>query len=271
MIAAPFFGEFGWEVSLWVPWLRWQMQRHYPHQDLTVLCQPGHEYLYEDFAKQIFKREPPGVVTAIDCQNCWIGGQRLHEDTYRNMVKTAQGVKQLPKRSVFTPYDLQTTWSNEQPPHLGKRGSFHCYGKPNDKQEGWIAVHARGCPSKQPERNWPMAKWEKLLEELDAKHVVAIGTLDGSLRPPGAENLRGLPLRDVCDAVSRCQVIVGPSSGPLALAMLCGTPVVWWSPNDKDEPRFHKLWNPFGVREQQVARSWDPDPDEVEYACQRFL
>lgn len=271
MIAAPFFGEFGWEVSLWAPWLRWKMQRHHPHNELTVLCRPGHEYLYEDFAKQVFVRKPPGPVTSIDCQNCWVSGQRITHETYKSIAKAGLGRKQMPKGRIITPYDLQTTWETNEPPHLGRRGSYHAYGKRGNKHEGWVAVHVRACPFKQPERDWPMAKWEELIEALHIEHVIAVGSLDGSLRPPFAEDFRGRPLRDVCDALAWCQVIVGPSSGPLALAMLCGTPVVWWSPNIKDESRFDRLWNPFGVRQQKVENNWDPDPVEVEYACRKFL
>jgi hypothetical protein len=53
--------------------------------------------------------------------------------------------------------------------------------------------------------------------------------------------------------------------------MLCGTPVVWWSPNAKDPPRFENYWNPFKVKTVCASESWDPDPLEVEGACQEFL
>lgn len=270
MIAAPFWGEFGWECSLWAPWLRWMMQHYYsPFEGtkLMVLCRAGHEHLYEDFAAAVPCRVPDDI--KVDCEQVWVNGVRLDKDYYRKFVRSELG-RTITKKELLTPLHLQTTWRGNQPPHLGKRGQYHCYGG-EPTLEGWIGIHARMCRTKQPERNWDIAKWTSLLEELKAQHVVAVGTEDAALCPPGAEDLRGLPLRDVCLALSRCQVAVGPSSGPLALAMLCGTDVIWWSPNVKDVLRFDNLWNPFEVRTLQLVDGWDPHPDDVEAACLKFL
>jgi ADP-heptose:LPS heptosyltransferase len=172
-------------------------------------------------------------------------------------------------RDTITPMDLRVNWHGDAPPSL-KQGEYRPYGT-GKKQDGWMCVHARQCPGKQPERDWPEFKWAQFLGEFDMEHVIVVGSKKGSMSFSGCEDLRGQPMLEVCDAISRCKFIVGPSSGPLALAMLCCTPVVWWSSNLKDQPRFQKAWNPFSVETIQVATHWEPDADEVEAACQRFL
>ncbi len=266
MIAAPFLGEFGWEVSLWVPWLRHQMQHHYQGRDLTVLCRPGHQYLYEDFCEKAMTFEV-AKQTKADCQNVWLDGHRLTKKDYLTMAAVALRQRLVPKDTI-TPHDLRVHWQGDNPPTL-RQSEYRPYGS-REKQEGWIAVHARMSETN-PVRNWAWNAWDKLLSEFPVEHIIAVGTKEASHAPPDTEDLRGHSLREVCDAISRCQLIVGPSSGPLALAMLCCTPVVWWSGNLKDQPRFKNAWNPFNVPTIQVATSWDPDPLEVEAACQKFL
>lgn len=263
-IAAPFFGEFGWEVSLWAPWLRWQMKQ-FTGRDLHVFCRAGHEYLYEDFAHQVYNRDRPEI-TKVDCQNAWINGERIRQITYVSMCQTL-GQKQKKKGSIFTPLDLQTTWHGNEPPHLGKRGIYHRYGKPNGRIG--IAIHARGS-SRNPERNWSAHKWDAIAGMTEG-NLCSVGHPAHSIHVRGTEDLRGLPLKALCELISCSQVVIGPSSGPLALAMLCNTPVVWWSPNSKDVPRFETLWNPFHVEQTKAADTWDPDVIEVEAACQKFL
>lgn len=267
MIAAPFLGEFGWEVSLWVPWLRWMMSKHYQGRDLTVICRAGHEYLYEDFTDKTFTFAVGKPIDKVDCQNVWIEGHRLNKKDYQTMAAVTMQMKVTP-RDTITPMDLQVHWSGDEPPHL-KQGEYRPYGS-REKQEGWVAVHARLAGQNQG-RNWPSYKWGQLMSVIDPGHTISVGTKGAALHVEGTEDLRGLSLKEVCDAISRCQLIVGPSSGPLALAMLCGTPVVWWSPNPKDVSRFKKHWNPFHVEQSRASASWDPDVIEVEAACQGFL
>lgn len=269
LFAAPWLGEFGWEVSLWVPWLRWNMQHNYSGREMVAMCLKGHEHLYEDFCREVVPIPRPTKITKIDCQNVWFDGIRLRKEQFYSMVAALPGVKQARKNSVLTPFDLQTHWTHNGPPHLGKRGVYRRYGS-GEKQEGWVAIHARKS-TQNDHRNWAYVNWQVFAESFGAEHMISVGTLKDSWALEGVEDMRGQPLKEVCDAVSRCQVMVGPSSGPMALAMLCATNVVWWSPNPKDVPRFQKLWNPFQVHQAKAEDSWDPHPDDVEVACQKFL
>ena len=269
MIAAPFLGEFGWEVSLWVPYLRWLTQHTHKGKVFHVICKPGHEALYEDFATCTIPYLPMGMnrrQTRADCQHCWFGNLKVTKSDYREMVRV---VNKPDAGKVITPYDLHVYWKGNDPPILLK-SEYRPYGV-QDKIRGWVAAHARYCTAKQPERNWSMKNWEQLFTELDPKHIIWVGSQDDAYCTGIGENLIGMPLKEVTDAISRCEFMVGPSSGPMALSLLCRTPVVWWSGNVKDKARFSEAWNPFDTEQVQVSDSWDPEPMEVEAICQRFL
>lgn len=264
MIAAPFLGEFGWEVSMWVPWLRFQAQHPYSARDLTVMCRPGHEHLYEDFATDFLTFEV-GVPSKVDCQNVWIDGHLLRKKDYQTMAAVAMRRKVTP-RDTITPHDMRVHWHGDAPPIL-KQSEYRPYGKSNSRVG--LAFHARSSANN-PDRNWPAGKWDALAESLGG-NLASVGHPDHALHVEGTEDMRGIPLKHLCDMMANSSAVVGTSSGPMALAMLCCTPVVWWSPNPKDQPRFRTAWNPFNVEEVQAAKTWDPDVIEVEASCQKFL
>lgn len=47
LIAGPFLGELGWELFCWQGRLRRLAKRY---DDVCVMCRPGHEVFYRDFA-----------------------------------------------------------------------------------------------------------------------------------------------------------------------------------------------------------------------------
>ena len=135
-------------------------------------------------------------------------------------------------------------------------------GKHNHTDSNLIAIHARACLNKQPGRNWGFNKWASLVEELSGS-VASIGQVGGAMHIPGTENMRGLPLAELCNLLAACRYAVGPSSGPLHLANACATPAVWWSGNQKDKERYETAWNPLKLPNVCAAETWDPDVDEV--------
>lgn len=258
MIVAPFLGEFGWEVALWVPWLR--QQRRYS-VDFVVLCKNGHEGLYKDFATEVVPYTPPKL-SYVDCQHAWVGGVKLRPEAY---AKVCHGHGKVTKKSVLTPYDLSYTWTAGCP--KPRSANHKRLGKANNTEPGkskMLAIHARECGDKQPDRNWSFNKWATLVGELNTRFQVAsIGQVGQAMHLPGTENMRGMPLAKLCDLLASCRYAIGPSSGPLHLANHCGTPVIWWSGNEKDQERYAKVWNPWGSLNLCAAETWDPDVDEV--------
>ncbi len=255
--AAPFLGEFGWEVAMWVPWLRWiRKNTHRSSPDFAVYCRPGHEHLYHDFATDIIGVKVDDITT-VDCVSAWVKGVRLRKNDYEEIVRDylSHHLGLFKPSKIITPLELSYHWPSRGSPRL-LRSEHTTYGTPDEKQDGWIAIHARNCPDKSPERDWPLEKWCELIPQLGG-HVVAVGTQAHA--PVGAEDLRGLPLKDVCLALSKCQMIIGPSSGPMHLANACGTPALWWSHNLKDCSRYKKWWNPWQRENRQVSKNWNPE------------
>ncbi len=256
MIAAPFLGEFGWEVALWVPWLRYCRQQYRAH-DFHVMCKPGHSGLYKDFATTVTEWKPEGI-TKVDCQNAWIDGVRPSRMDYVAWAKRVD--EKVRPKNVLTPWELRYVWNAGRPPLPMKDSLFHKLGN-TPAIDHFIAIHARAC-DKQSERNWSFNNWCKLVEKLPG-NVASIGIAGGAMHIPGTENMRGLPLDALTDLLASCKWIIGPSSGPLHLANHCGTPAIWWSGNAKDKERYETAWNPFEVPNVCAAESWDPEVEDI--------
>lgn len=265
MIVAPFLGEFGWEVALWVPWLRGQRNRHHKGGDFIVFCKPGHEGLYTDFASAVRPIEVNGV-TRVDCQLVWVEELgKLDKDAYGDLVEaeleTHIGAPKLVRKRMITPLDMRYSWDHTGPPVPGKQCEFRQLAA-GPRDDRLSVIHARSCEKKQPERNWGFNKWAELVEQIGG-HVASIGTVGQSLHMPGTENMRGVPLKELIEILGSSRVVVGPSSGPLHLANHCGMPAVWWSGNAKDQSRYETFWNPFELPNRCASATWDPDVDEV--------
>jgi hypothetical protein len=257
--AAPFLGEFGWECSVWSPWLRYQQDKL--DQPMTVVCERGKALLYEDFA-EVVEIDPSVLIR--DCQHALTPfGAKLCGRDYENAVAMAAGSAQ----KCITPIDLSVTWKGGPP-----APRFHIYKSyKQDIMTGRnrLAIHARN--HQHTDRNWSPARWDDLVSQLkfDCYDVVSIGSKEAALHIEGTTDGRGISLEDLALDLSACDFAVGPSSGPLAFAMLCETPVVWWSGHAKNGPRFNSVWNPFGVKVEHAANNWNPHVEKVYAACRR--
>jgi ADP-heptose:LPS heptosyltransferase len=78
-------------------------------------------------------------------------------------------------------------------------------------------------------------------------------------------------LSEVMDLMAGATMVIGPSSGPMHLASLCGTPHIVWT-DDKVWPaakmnnrtRYEKAWNPLRTPCKVLdANGWDPSVETV--------
>ncbi len=233
-----------------------------------MLCKPGHEGLYEDFATKVEAHEAPPL-TYIDCQHAWRDGVKLRQIDYVDMCKGRK--ERMTKRTVLTPFEMPYHWNPLSCPTPTKRSEFKMLGeksKHNHVTSKLVAIHARSCINKQPGRNWSAEKWTLVSWDLNKQgfQVASFGSKADSLHIPNTEDMRGLPLADLCNLLASCRYAIGPSSGPLHLANACATPVIWWSGNRKDQDRYKTAWNPLKLPNVCAAEAWDPDVDEV-LAC----
>lgn len=243
MVAGPFWGEFGWELMRWQGYLRMLSKTN----TVQVKCQIGHEYLYSDFAADI-------VLCA-----------RLEDtpapDKWRPSEEESYLV--MPSKKIC------------EDPKLPQK--FIKYGNPYGQVSYDVLIHAR---KKAPfSRNWPDLSWDIFADHLDGLKVAYIGSKDGARRRMHGEDLRGIPLESLCNAMAASKVLVGPSSGPHHLAALCGLPSLVWTDKRKwnvggvrttNWNRYHKHWNPLNTKVAVIdTEDWQPSVEQVERALEK--
>ena len=118
------------------------------------------------------------------------------------------------------------------------------YGNPSNENYDFV-FHIRNRDLRK-EDNWELNKWE-VLKNLLGGRIACIGTKEESICIPGTEDLRGKELSKTISVLSSSKCAFGPSSGPMHLASLCGTPHVVWS-LDANKARYEENWNPLKTR-----------------------
>ena len=239
-----FFGELGWQLFGHQAYIR-NMSNQY--DEVIIASRPGTEYLYEDFCHKFISYDP----------NNWeTDGWLLHGWKYPNLHEKYIDIRKdtliLAKR-----FD-----------HLPQK--FIKFGEYKENLRYDILIHARNTNKVRTGiRNWSENKWVQLINILKDKNYLigSIGTSEGALYIQGTNDLRDIPLKELCNYIASSRLIIGPSSGPMHLASLCGTRHLVWGEarrafNNKD--RYEKIWNPLKTPVKYLDEySWDPPVDFI--------
>ncbi len=242
LIAGPFFGEFGWELCAWQGVIR-VMSKNYDHTIVYGL--PGHQYLYEDFMDEYIEFDPKGTEP-----NMWMNNGDNFELPMHH--RGSRWIK--PQQFVGLP---------DSP-----RQEFIKFGAGGERT--MVAYHARNLTKYgSGYMNWDLKSWHELLDHYS--NVICIGTKTGSDYAGGVD-IRGSSLEETCDALSKCSVLIGPSSGAIHLGSLCGTPHVVWSGHVRNKLRYEEWWNPLNTPVRVICpengpwdkkEEWQPTPKEI--------
>jgi hypothetical protein len=261
LIAGPWIGEFGYELFRWQGHLR-RISKSY---DRTIVAsRPGHELLYQDFAEFIPVDSNPnpcdGVHNAID-KDPMVGMReafghiedavavhpctQFRDDQPADYVKLGGGSKAVPFDIVFHARSIVADPTDMSPGHTGQKIN----------------------------RNWSEEQWIELAEWFGnfGYEMACIGDPRASLRLPGCADRRGLPLTELADLLSASGWLMGPSSGPVHFASLCGCQqFVWGTKNLK--ARYKTIWNPFDtfVHHEVCDASWNPAVADITHAFTRL-
>lgn len=239
MIKAGYWlGEFGWELMTWVPYLR----RLARDNEILVGCEESHWPLYEDFATKAEFCD--GNVSA---KNMW-----YHDGGEVSGIKG--GI--APSKEICH----------------SKEREYIKYGRKIQAYENLVVVHARATKNMRTGyRNWPDERWDAVCGAISAKgfDVWSIGTAGGARCVKGTYDMRGLSLGYVMNILASAKACIGPSSGPMHLASLCGCPHLVWTDDQKqvvgctNRDRYEKLWNPFDTPVRVIDSGWQPEIQHV--------
>ena len=141
-----------------------------------------------------------------------------------------------------------------------------------------IVIHARAERKYgQSKWNYPKKKYEKVLKEFQGLRVCSVGTR--AYHIPGTEDMRNIPLEQLCNIFRSSKVLVGSSSGPMHLGSYCGIQHVvitdnsWQKSIDAtNADRYSHIWNPLGTPCKVLQKNnWHPPTKKVVRAIKRFL
>lgn len=237
LFAGPWCGEFGWELCSWNPIIR-KMAKKY--DNVIVEVQPGSEYLYE-FADEIrinkrtgaydmYKGAPsqppnvPGGATHIIPMRFW----KSHIKFEFREIKNATRNKSL--------YPREYRKFGQDSPQDAPADIMCAFRGPKVWKGKTLA-----------EKQYPMDKAVELVRKFqDAGYSVACYGGRDNQYVEGTVDLRGTPLKELCGMLASAKLAVGPSSGTIHLASLCGTPhVSWYGVRNDSMDRYQHYWNPF--------------------------
>lgn len=254
--AGPWVGEFGWELFGWQGVVRTYSKWF----DLVSVYGPeSSRYLYSDFADEYH------AVELIDGDaNMWM---RTESVDFKLPSHNPGDAWLLPQQLTLIPNAPGQT--------------FIKYGKKIDGFGYDILIHARSLTKYGSDvGNYPEELWPKIIEAFPDKKIACIGTTSGAYLVPDTKDMRSLPLEALCTLMASSTVVIGPSSGPMHLAMLCDVPVVVWSGYARSGLRYKRLWNPFNVQAEIIMpfgdpwskkEPWHPKPETIIESVKRVL
>jgi len=243
----PWVGEFGWELMMWQGHARTYAKNF---KEVYVSSRPEMEYLYRDFATKFI---PHDIRGETDCDGC--NGKR-YTNYLNNKIDARTDI-------LFPPRKYPVEWVHKT---LGreifKKQTFIKYGKKTGKYNFDILIHAR-CTNKKKSSNRNYKSWNELIHKLSKYKVACIGSKDASKHIQGTIDMRGVSLEKLCNMMADSKLVIGPSSGPMHLASLCGTTHIVFT-YEKNKIRYEKCWNPFDTKAiVLVDENWQPKVSTV--------
>lgn len=238
-VYGPWIGEFGWEI----PYQGVVRKDAAKYDKVCVISRAGHQPLYQDFADLYIEHDFSAELA---------DGIRAPIDKNQQYVWMEKARQQL-----LTEYPELTDVKSVLPGHLFPGFNYkydcHCgnaeYVKPTSTKEVKsydIIIHARNRVHGDG-RNWGIDNWEHLVQllKLSSMSIACIGS-EQSLHVKGTDDYRNLSLDYTIALMNNARLVIGESSGPMHLAMLCDKPVVvWWTgkTNNINKDRYLTRWN----------------------------
>jgi len=262
LIAGPWVGEFGWELFAWQAYVR-ALSRSF--DETIIISRENSKAIYKDFCDRYITFGPPNnLADSYFMHNFDVNGAIIKITKENNISLNKNTTLFLPKRIGFPPHTHHAEEISFGP--YAVKPEYIRFGKETKNKYDYV-FHIRNRELRK-EDNWSIDKWDMLLQLLSPSKVACIGTIRDSGLIDGADDLRGVELSKVFDILRNANCVFGPSSGPMHLSSLCGSPHVVWS-RKENYIRYTKNWNPLNTPVLfDSTHSWHPTP---EYIHSKFL
>jgi hypothetical protein len=247
LTTGPYAGEFGWELFSWQAYIR-RLSKQY---EKTIVCAPsGHDALYADFASEYIPFD-----AAVGIRDCW---WLANADV---VVKKKQEELRSLGSKLIIPVSAIKICDQD----------FIKFGTPGVEPAFDILLHAREPIGRRPQHSWQLDNWNRLCIRLSERglRLACIGTEAFGVR--GTVDRRNIPMKQLMNLMASATLVIGPSSGPMHLASLCGTPHFVWTDNAvyqaigaNNRRRYQELWNPLRTPCKVFdSYGWNPPVNEV--------
>jgi hypothetical protein len=256
LFAGPWVGEFGWELMNWQGFVRALRNRY---RKVIVCSRASSRALYEDVCDLFIPHTVKGQSNS-------------------HVIFDIQNPGELQRVFSCIPEDADVLFPLRYVPAHAQSfirfGNASIAGKTPE-----VLLHARGRHY-QPGRNWPISKWIELADGLvaDGYQVGSIGLSSDASLVPGTEDLRDQSLHEIMNKIAASRLVVGPSSGPMHLASLCGTPHLVWTDTRTygmgltSRAKYETAWNPLQTPVQVLDQDgFDPPVRQVAATAREML
>jgi len=247
LLAGPWLGEFGWELMKWQAHIRKVVSQN-KYDMVVCIVRTGHQFLYLDFADEFVFVDKEGA------RNGW----RLNEDkpTISSDILDKYDGNDIDKIEPFAvEFEDQEFVKYEMDSIYDYDLLFHCRSTAKLNTQS---------------RNWPIERWEALRDRFEGLKIACVGSESESVAIEGVEDIRGCGLSKLAAVCNNAKMIIGPSSGPMHFASLCGCPHVVFTDRERrfytktNRYRYEQGWNPFGTKAIVVDNEgWQPSVETV--------
>lgn len=237
LLLGPWVGEFGPEVTLFAPRVRYLSASH----EVWVAARPQNEALYSGCAARFIGLSLGSWDCAVHkCRDFprfqprkfWdalgVAGER-RSPSFESLMKLARNRQVAPQR----------------------------YGRPQERGE--VLVHCRDIISRKHlkrRRNFDAGRMAELVPEA----TISIGDPRASLHVPGTHDLRGAPLVELFDVFRSARILVTPDSGATHLAHHCDCAAVHWGDR---HPADRPSWRPFMATAPSIDLGTLPEMEKI--------
>lgn len=256
LIAAPYWGEFGWEAGGWVPWCRYLFRARRCDR-AVAFCRRGHEALYEFASEHIVINGGPEDSLGHHIQRG--SGREPDWAGIKQACTLRDSLANEGNSVVFvSPPVGPLAWERKLPARLG-----HLYQAPPGLLESWRkrlvseleADHFVVCCvraySRTPAKNLTQAERGAVQEACHrlGYSVVGVGRPDEGMVSSAGLDLdlqsRTETAEDLIAIFELADCVIGRSTGTLHLASACGRPHCVWMANRMDyvKQRYEVEWN----------------------------